>query len=146
MTNITILGETSLACTLGEKYRSRGMQVTYGVSGTFQADSIAWRILLQQGNVVDYEEAISGADVVLVCCDNEQLPEICQVLKAVNGNKLVIDCTNATSEQEDKICNTEYIQKHAKVKRIFKAFNNLGIDYPNCDKLSDAQRNLLLWQ
>ncbi len=133
---VGIIGGTKLSTTLGNKYLSRGLGVVFGVREEFAPKQIEWKILkMQKNKVFGYCQAMEKADVVLVCCENEYLPLVCECLeKYKDSGKLIIDCTNGQYEPELG-CNTCYIQKKTGYKRLFKAFNNLGLDYPKSDPL-----------
>lgn len=134
--NIGILGATNLGASLGKKFVSSGSKVIYGVKDDFEAHQIEWKILSRfPGNIYSFHEAIQESDFVLICCENEQLPKICLSLERIDlKNKTIIDCTNGIFNG-DFSCNNTLIQKCLKGKNVFKAFNNLGLDYPNSDVL-----------
>jgi 8-hydroxy-5-deazaflavin:NADPH oxidoreductase len=131
-----ILGGTSLATTLGSKFIGRGMDVMFGVREGFSSRRVEWKILkMHNHNVLSYYNAISNADIILICCENEFLPLVCDCLmKTKSKEKLVIDCTNGQYDP-DLGCNTTFIQKTTGHKKIYKAFNNLGLEYPETDPL-----------
>jgi 8-hydroxy-5-deazaflavin:NADPH oxidoreductase len=133
---IGIIGGTKLAVTLGNKYLSRGIDVIFGVRKDFQPKQIEWKILeMQKDKLFSYCEAIDKADIILLCCENEYLPQICSCLiHSDNDDKIIIDCTNG-QYNPDMGCNTTYIQQTAGHNKIYKAFNNLGLDYPKSDPL-----------
>lgn len=134
--NIGILGATKLGASLGKKFVATGSKVIYGVKDNFEAQQIEWKILSRfPGNIYSFDEAILQSDIVLICCENEQLPNICLSLERMDlTNKTIIDCTNGKFNG-DFYCNNTLIQKSLKGKNVFKAFNNLGLDYPNSDVL-----------
>ncbi|MEX2591643.1 MAG: NAD(P)-binding domain-containing protein [Anditalea sp.] len=131
-----IIGETKLAATLGNRFIARGVDVVFGVREEFNSQLIEWKILqLQKSKVSGYCEAIKDADIILICCENENLPIICNCLiNSTIKEKLIIDCTNG-QYQPELGCNTSYIQKISGHKKVIKAFNNLGLDYPHSDPL-----------
>jgi predicted dinucleotide-binding enzyme len=133
---IAILGETKLAITLGTRYLSRGMDVFYGVAKNFVFTDIEWKIFNKSvDRMQSYEEAIENADVVFICCENKSLKKICQALSNVEvESKIIIDCTNGIFSTGFN-CNSSLLKKHAGDQRVFKAFNNLGLDYPGSDPL-----------
>lgn len=132
-----ILGGTTLAKTLGKKYLEGGLSVVFGVSSDFDAEISDWKMLNRLHNrICPFESAIIQSEIVLVCCHNEYLPEICAALKNVDlDGKIILDCTNANYNQTLANANTTQILKVAPKAAVFKAFNNLGIDYPNSDIL-----------
>ncbi|WP_143959406.1 NADPH-dependent F420 reductase [Litoribacter populi] len=133
---LAIIGGTKLAVTLGNKYMSRGVDVIFGVRDEFEPKQIEWKILeMQKDKLYGYCTAIESADVVMLCCENEYLPKIVACLNnSNNSEKIIIDCTNGQF-CPDLGCNTTYIQQTAGHKKIYKAFNNLGLDYPKSDPL-----------
>jgi len=133
---IGILGATKLTTTLGKKFLSSGSQIIYGVRENFEAKDIEWKILNRfPGQVYSFMDAIKKAEIILICCENEQLPEICQSFLDIDlTDKTIIDCTNGRFESNFS-CNSFHIQKSLGKKNIYKAFNNLGLDYPNSDVL-----------
>lgn len=132
-----ILGGTMLAKTLGKKYLEAGLSVVFGVRNDFDTENSDWKKLNRLHNrICPYESAIIQSEFILICCDNKNLSEVCTALKNVDlDNKIIIDCTNANYDQKLSNTNTRLIQKSAPKTPIFKAFNNLGIDYPGSDFL-----------
>ncbi|MBD3628040.1 NAD(P)-binding domain-containing protein [Cyclobacterium sp.] len=140
MRDIAILGESKLARTLGNRYMGRGINVIFGVKNDFEITDIEWKIYNKLSDkVLPYQEAIEKADVIFICCENDCLKTVCQLLQqAENQDKIIVDCTNGvyTSGLES---NTSAIKKLLGGKNLFKAFNNLGLDYPNSDPLGIIQ-------
>ncbi len=133
---LAILGGSNLAAALGNKYIGRGMNVVFGLRDGFSSRQIAWKMLkMQNHNMLGFKEAIEKADVVFICCENEVLPDVCLAINEVDtSKKLFVDCTNGQSDPELG-CNTTYIQTLTNNPIVFKAFNNLGLDYPKSDPL-----------
>jgi len=134
--NIGIIGGTDLATNLGNKFIARGMDVVFGVREGFSTRKVEWKILRMQNHyVLNYADAITASDIVLICCENEFLPVVCDYLKEYGtAEKLYIDCTNGLHD-ESLNCNTTFIRNETGHERLFKAFNNLGLDYPKSDPL-----------
>ncbi|WP_339923069.1 NAD(P)-binding domain-containing protein [uncultured Cyclobacterium sp.] len=134
---IGILGGTNLATNLGNKFIARGMDVAFGVREGFSARKVEWKILkMQNHNVLNYADAITGSDVIIICCENEFLPVVCKYLKEFGSPEMLfIDSTNGVND-ESVTCNTTLIGQETGHERVFKAFNNLGIDYPKSDPLA----------
>jgi len=135
--NLGIIGGTRLGSTLGNKYISSGAKVVFGVRQDFEAKDIEWKLLnLYRDKVLGYQEAIEQADIILICCDNDNLVNVCETFKKVDlKGKLLIDCTNSAFNKYF-YCNTIFIQKRiGGALLIYKAFNNLGLDYPKSDRL-----------
>ena len=132
-----ILGGTMLSKTLGKKYLESGLSVVFGVRSDFNTENNEWKNLNRLHNrICPFESAIIQAEIILICCENQYLPEICEALKNVDSEgKFIVDCTNANYDKMLASNNTEQILKAAPKAFIFKAFNNLGIDYPNSDIL-----------
>ena len=131
-----ILGGTKLAVALGNKYLDSGHDVSFGVRKEFEIKEIGWKILnMYLDKVVSIEEAIENSDVIFICCENEYLRKIIGHLKTANlHGKILIDCTNSAVYKIFK-CNTTLIRSEIKDVPLFKAFNNLGLDYPKSDLL-----------
>lgn len=134
--NLAILGETKLAITLGNKYLSRGMNVVYGVKKNFEITDIEWKIFNKSADrMLSYAEAIQSADIIFICCENQSFKKICQTLSATEiKEKILIDCTNGIFSTGFN-CNTALLKKYAGNLKVFKAFNNLGLDYPSSDPI-----------
>ncbi|MCH7411577.1 NAD(P)-binding domain-containing protein [Belliella sp. DSM 111904] len=134
--NLGILGSTTLAYTLGSKYIATGIEVSIGVRNGFEPKDIRWKILnMLSDKVFTYENTIAQSEVILICCENENLKLVCEALKNADlTDKILIDCTNSSFNKVFK-CNTTYIQECIGNKTIYKAFNNLGLDYPKSDPL-----------
>lgn len=132
-----ILGGTMLAKTLGKKYLDAGLSVVFGVRIDFDTENSEWKNLNRLHNrICPFESAVIQSEIVLICCENECLPEICDVLRNVDlEGKFIIDCTNANYDKVLASSNTQLIAQAAPKAYIYKAFNNLGIDYPNSDIL-----------
>jgi 8-hydroxy-5-deazaflavin:NADPH oxidoreductase len=135
--NLAILGGTNLATALGNKFIARGINVEFGVRDGFNTRQVAWKILkMQKQNLLSFKEAINKADVIFLCCDNEFLDPICKYLKDTSTHsKMIVDCTNGQWDP-DLGCNTTYIINSTNHPRVYKAFNNLGLDYPKSDPLT----------
>ena len=133
---IGILGATKLTTTLGRKFLSSDSQVIYGVKENFESNDIEWKILNRfPGQVYSFSDAIKRTEIILICCENDQLPEICNSFLDIDiSDKIIIDCTNGRFDSNFS-CNSFLIQEFLGHKNIYKAFNNLGLDYPNSDVL-----------
>lgn len=132
-----ILGGTMLAKTLGKKYLDAGLSVVFGVRSDFDSEASEWKNLNRLHNrICPFESAVIQSEIILICCENEYFHEICETLKNVDlEGKFIIDCTNASYNKTLASNNTQLITQSAPNAYIFKAFNNLGIDYPNSDIL-----------
>lgn len=132
-----ILGGTNLSKTLGKKYIDAGLKIVFGVRSEFDTENAEWKELNRFfDRICPYESAIIQADIILICCENEYLKDVCQALENVDlEDKLLIDCTNSIYTLEFQQSNTSLIKKSAPKNLVFKAFNNLGLDYPNNDIL-----------
>lgn len=132
-----ILGGTPLSKTLGKKFIHAGLHVVFGVRHDFDTEEPEWKLLNRLHNrICPFESAIIQSEIILICCENQYIKDICLALKNVETEgKLIIDCTNA--QYDDKLADSNMLQlKKAAPKAFwFKAFNNLGIDYPNSDVL-----------
>ncbi|MBN3582280.1 NAD(P)-binding domain-containing protein [Algoriphagus aestuarii] len=131
-----IIGGTNLSNTLGKKYIEAGLNVVFGVRNDFDTETIEWKQLNRFfDRICPYESAIIQSEIILICCENENLNQVCLALKKVDlEDKIIIDCTNGASN--NSYCsNTDLIKNSAPNSLIFKAFNNLGLDYPKSDIL-----------
>ncbi len=133
---IGILGGTRLALTLGKALSSRGIKIAYGVRQGFEPSEIEWKILNMSVNKVrGFKDAIASCNVLLICAENSYLEQIFEELANTDlENKTIVDCTNS-EDYKLYTCNTSFIQSIIKSPKIFKAFNNLGLDYPNGDPM-----------
>ncbi|MEX2565787.1 MAG: NAD(P)-binding domain-containing protein [Cyclobacteriaceae bacterium] len=140
MMKVAILGETKLARTLGNKYFSRGIEVIFGVREKFEIIDIEWKIFNKfSDKIFPYEEAVMKSNMIMICCENKELNTICQVLlESSLTDKIIIDCTNGVYG-EGFNCQTPSIKKLIGNNLVYKAFNNLGIDYPSSDPLGIIQ-------
>jgi predicted dinucleotide-binding enzyme len=132
-----ILGGTMLSKTLGKKYLEAGLSVVFGVRSDFETENSDWKMLNRLHNrICPYESAIIQSEVILICCENQYLSAVCAALKNTElDGKIIIDCTNADYNQKRINTNITQISKAVPHSAVFKAFNNLGIDYPNSDPL-----------
>lgn len=133
---IAILGGTKLGQALGDKFAARGIQVTFGVRNDFESNQIEWKILkMSPGKVGTFEEAIAKGEVILICCENIYLNQICDCLGAMDlTNKIIVDCTNS-NYPDNFSSNTNVIEEFVGKEHLIKAFNNLGVDYPASDPM-----------
>lgn len=108
----------------------------FGVWEDFEAKAFDWKILnMYSDKVFGYKDVIEKTDIILICCENLYLPKICEALLATElTGKIIIDCTNGLFHR-DFHCNTSYIQQMLGDHKLYKAFNNLGIDYPESDMM-----------
>ncbi|WP_100626881.1 NADPH-dependent F420 reductase [Algoriphagus formosus] len=134
---IGILGGTSLAKTLGKKFIEAGLDVVFGVRPDFDTQEPEWKMLNRlHHRICPYESAIIQSEFVLICADTGYLPEIWMSLKNTDTHdKLIIDCTNTVYDDRIKNSHIRLLKKAAPKAHLFKAFNNLGIDYPMSDNL-----------
>lgn len=133
---IGIIGGTRLALYLGDVLSSRANIVRFGVREDFEAKGIEWKILkMSPGKVITYKKVIEESVFILICCENEYLSSVTEELKEADlEGKIIIDCTNA-SYTENMPCNTEMLKTAMEEGYLFKAFNNLGLDYPVSDPM-----------
>ena len=128
---IAILGGTPLSKTLGKKYIEAGINVVFGVSPEFDVEEPEWKSLNKfYHRLAPYESAIIQGEFILLCNENGDLPEIWVALKnSDTEGKIIIDCTNGAFDTKTGFSNTSLIQKAAPKAKIFRGFNNLGINY-----------------
>lgn len=133
---IAILGGTPLSKTLGKKYIEAGINVVFGVSPEFDVEEPEWKSLNKfYHRLAPYESAIIQGEFILLCNENGDLPEIWVALKnSETDGKIIIDCTNGAFDTKTGFSNTSLIQKAAPKAKIFRAFNNLGVDYTELRK------------
>jgi predicted dinucleotide-binding enzyme len=133
---IGILGGSKLAVALGVKFIDLGINVTFGVHKDFEIKELGWKVLnLFPEKLGTLERAIKEADIILICCENEQLITYISKLKLAKlHGKILLDCTNSSSYSNSE-SNTAKIFSELKDVLLFKAFNNLGLDYPQSDKM-----------
>lgn len=134
---VGIIGGTSLSKALGRKFLDVGINVVFGVRSEFDTNEPEWKVLNNfYDKLCSYESAINRSEVILICCENQFLPEIAELLKTLDlTNKLVVDCTNSQNDHERQNENTILLREALDGTPIFKAFNNLGLDYPATDPL-----------
>jgi predicted dinucleotide-binding enzyme len=133
---IGILGGTRLSLTLGKALSSRGVEIVYGVRNGFCPSEIEWKILnMSPSKLRSFKDVIEASSVVLICTENHFLEEVFEELSNTDlTEKTIIDCTNS-EDHKSFACNTNFIQSVINSPKIFKAFNNLGLDYPNSDPM-----------
>ncbi|MGY6744580.1 MAG: NADPH-dependent F420 reductase [Cecembia sp.] len=133
---IGILGGTRLSLTLGKALSSRGVEIAYGVRNGFCPSEIEWKILsMSPDKVRSFKEVIDTSSVLLICAENNFLEEVFEELSKTDlSNKTIIDCTNS-EDHKSLTCNTNFIMSKINSSKIFKAFNNLGLDYPTSDPI-----------
>ena len=134
---IALIGGTSLSNTLGKKYMDIGLSVVFGVGTDFDTDSPDWKVINRCFNkICPFESAMIQAEIILFCCPNQEFNEALKALKKVDlRDKILVDCTNNQYHDRLKCSNVNRIMKAAPGVPVFKAFNNLGLDYPLSDSL-----------
>ncbi|MHA7128622.1 NADPH-dependent F420 reductase [Algoriphagus namhaensis] len=134
---IGIIGGTSLGKALGKKFLDAGIDVVFGVRSEFDTSQPEWKVLNRfYDKLCPYESTIKQSDILLICCENDYLTDVAAALsEAELADKIVVDCTNSQFDKELKNKNTPLLKAAAKKTPFFKAFNNLGLDYPNSDTL-----------
>lgn len=134
---IGIIGGTSLGKTLGRKFLDVGINVVFGVRSEFDTNDPEWKILNDfYDKLCSYQSAMEQSDIVIVCCENQYLSEIATLLKTLDlTDKLLIDTTNSQYHHQLQNENTTLLQSALDGSPVFKAFNNLGLDYPSSDPL-----------
>ncbi len=132
-----ILGGTSLAKALGKKFINAGISVVFGVHPDFDVEEVEWKMLNRlHHRICPFESAIIQAEILLICSENEHLQAIWQSFKNTDtSDKLIIDCTNTTYSNKINHSPTKILKRIAPKAHLFKAFNNLGMDYPLYDPL-----------
>jgi predicted dinucleotide-binding enzyme len=133
---VGILGGTRLALTLGKLLSARMVEIAYGVRKGFVPSEIEWKILNMSSNPLKtFKEVIDCSEIVLICCENNYLEQVFEELSSSDlSEKTVIDCTNS-DDPKVFACNTDFIKSILGTPKIFKALNNLGLDYPNSDPM-----------
>ncbi|WP_114751893.1 NAD(P)-binding domain-containing protein [Pleomorphovibrio marinus] len=134
---VAILGETKLALNLGNKFINRSIDVVYGVSDSFELNDITWRLSNSSSTerFLTYKEAIDIADILFLCCENDCYKDICMLIGTSDSSaKCIVDCTNSSYPKGFNY-NMSLLKKHAKNTKVFKGFNNLGLNYPSNDPL-----------
>jgi predicted dinucleotide-binding enzyme len=128
-----ILGGTSLANALGDKFLEAGVSVVFGVEADFDAGSSEWKQLNRIYNrICPFESAIIQSEFIMICCQSQCLSQVCAALKNVDmSDKILIDCTESTCDQKET--NTTRLYEAASKASVFRAFNNLGTAYPASD-------------
>jgi predicted dinucleotide-binding enzyme len=139
-----ILGGTSLANALGEKYLEAGVSVVFGVESEFDGEASEWKRLNRIYNrICPFESAIIQSEFIMICCQNESLSQICAALKNVDlSDKIIIDCTCPGSDQ--RVIDLTQLREVTSKVPVFMAFKNLGIDYPSSD-LHGLIRETTFW-
>ncbi|SDD71612.1 hypothetical protein SAMN04488104_10503 [Algoriphagus faecimaris] len=134
---ISILGGSSLAKTLGKKFIDSGIQVSFGVHPEFNAEETEWKMLNRlHHRICPFESSIIQGEIILICSDHHLLPQIWEAFKnSDTANKIIIDCTNTEYESKISHSPTKVLKRIAPKAQLFKAFNNLGADYPHSDPL-----------
>ncbi|MGY6559656.1 MAG: NADPH-dependent F420 reductase [Nitritalea sp.] len=131
---IAILGATPLAASLAHKFIKAGLQVKVGVRPDFVPESTTWKLLhMQVGSCLSYSEACKEVDIIFLCTENTQLESVMRSLQEMDP-LAIVDSTNA-GYKNCIPCNATHLQERLPQHQFYKAFNNLGIDYPQNDRL-----------
>ncbi len=134
---IAILGETKIALHLGNIFLNRSMEVVYGVADDFELNDIHWRLSnpFAGERFLSYKDAVERGEILFICCENSRYKEICNLLARIQKSELcIVDCTNSHYPKGSNF-NITMLKKNAGTAKVFKAFNNLGLEYPSNDPL-----------
>lgn len=132
--NIGILGNSPLAKALAERLSNAGNQVVFGIQQAEEDTRSSFQSFRCPQRYTGYHEAIDQSEVVLICEENGAFKLVLDALKEVpTKDKLLIDCTNSNYDQKQVKSNVQILKKSVPDAKVFKAFNNLGMDYPISD-------------
>jgi 8-hydroxy-5-deazaflavin:NADPH oxidoreductase len=129
--NITVIGVGNVGRALGPRWATLGHMVTYGVRDPDEVRHAPLLAKTPEGRVASVENAIVGADVILLGVPWSAAESVARSLK-VNSNTVVLDATNPLLagftglDPEATPSGGELISRWTGSRRVVKAFSTTG--------------------
>ena len=121
---IAVIGSGNIGATLGAAWQRSGHDVSYGSRNPQPPETVA------------IEEAIAGAEVVLIAIPGGAVEEFAAAHGATLADKMVIDASNRLGEQS--MSGVEQLAAHARA--YVRAFNSVGWEV-----LADPGEATMFW-
>lgn len=122
-TNIAVIGSGIIGRTLATRFAQVGHRVTFGARTPDNPDLKAFAAGIG-ARVADIDNAIEGADIVLLAISGRAVAEAVPAFGARLDARIVIDATNNVGGPS--LNGLAVLAEHAPRARLFRAFNSLG--------------------
>jgi predicted dinucleotide-binding enzyme len=124
--NITILGAGNIGLAAGTKWKAKGHSITFGVRDP--QSQKAWNAQSIGAAVKPFQEAMEGAEVVLVAVPFGVADEVIKNIQIDWDNMVIIDATNPISASTEPFDSAaEAIAAWTGNGKVVKAFNTTGV-------------------
>lgn len=124
--HITILGAGNIGLAAGTKWKEKGHTVTFGVRDPQSQKS--WNARNIGAEVKTFDEAMQGAEVVLIALPFGVTDEVIKNMQSDWDNKIIIDATNPISAGTEPFDSAaEAIAAWTGNSDVVKAFNTTGV-------------------
>lgn len=123
---ITILGAGSIGLAAGTKWKAKGHQITFGVRDTESPK--AWNARSIGAEVKPFQEAMEGAEAVLIALPFGIADEVIKNIKVDWEKMIIMDATNPVSASTEPFDTAaEAIAAWTGNPDVVKAFNTTGV-------------------
>lgn len=124
--HITILGAGNIGLAAGTKWKEKGHTITFGVRDP--QSQKAWNAMNIGAEVKTFQEAMQGAEVVLIAVPFGVTDEVIKNINTDWDNKVIIDATNPISASTEPFDSAaEAIAAWTGNGNVVKAFNTTGV-------------------
>lgn len=123
---ITILGAGNIGVAAGTKWKAKGHHITFGVRDT--ESQKAWNARSIGADVKPFQEAMEGAEAVLIALPFGVTDEVIKNIQVDWENKVIMDSTNPVSVSTEPFDSAaEAIAAWTGNGDVVKAFNTTGV-------------------
>ena len=123
---ISIFGAGNIGLAAGTKWKEKGHEVVFGVRDP--QSQKAWNALSIGAKVLPFQEAIEGADVILIALPFGVVDEVIKGIDVEWEGKIIIDATNPVSISTEPFESAmEAITAWTGNGEVVKAFNTTGV-------------------
>jgi predicted dinucleotide-binding enzyme len=123
---ITIFGAGNIGLAAGTKWKEKGHEVIFGVRDP--QSQKAWNALSIGAKVLPFQDAIEGADIILIALPFGVVDEVIKGIDVEWEGKIIIDATNPVSISTEPFESAmEAITAWTGNGEVVKAFNTTGV-------------------
>lgn len=123
---ITIFGAGNIGLAAGTKWKEKGHEVVFGVRDP--QSQKAWNALSIGAKVLPFQEAVEGAEIVLIALPFGVVDEVIKGIDVEWEGKIIIDATNPVSASTEPFESAmEAITAWTGNGDVVKAFNTTGV-------------------
>lgn len=136
MRNIGVIGNTNLSCFIALKNMECGNNVLIGIGKDGNSNCFLNPKFYNSNFFLSYHDVVLFSDIIFICEINSKLNYFLKVIKELKvENKIFIDCTVCDYSSKMLKYNYSSILNIVDSKCYFKAFTNLGLNYPLNDRM-----------